>query len=112
MGPYLAGFLASIALGMQQTVLADVFAICVVLLMTCPRPLGGAASLPRPGLVVSLLWLVPTTIASGVGATWFATVRFLRDLRANSLPLNVLARILHFAASAPGVLPRSSVGRS
>ena len=56
------------------------------------------------GLVVSLLWLVPTIIASGVGATWFATVAFYGIYAHNSLPLSALARVLHFAGIGAGVI--------
>ena len=102
--PYVAGFLASIALGMQQTVLADVFAICVVLLIACPGRWVQLLRFLGTGLVVSLLWLVPTIIASGVGATWFATVAFYGIYAHNSLPLSVLPRILHFAGIGAGVI--------
>ena len=54
--------------------------------------------------MVSLLWLVPTIIASGVGATWFATVAFYGIYAHNSLPLSVLPRILHFAGIGAGVI--------
>ena len=102
--PYMAGFLASIALGMQQTVLADVFAICVVLLIACPGRWVELLRFLGAGLVVSLLWLVPTAIASGLGATWFATVGFYGIYAHNSLPLSALARILHFAGIGVGVV--------
>ena len=54
--------------------------------------------------MVSLLWLVPTIIASGIGATWFATVAFYGIYAHNALPLSVLPRILHFAGIGAGVI--------
>ncbi len=102
--PYVAGFLASIALGMQQTVLADVFAICVVLLIACPGRWMELVPFLGAGLLTSLLWLVPTIIASGIGATWFATVAFYGIYAHNSLPVSALARVLHFAGIGAGVI--------
>jgi 4-amino-4-deoxy-L-arabinose transferase-like glycosyltransferase len=102
--PYVAGFLASIALGMQQTVLADIVAICVILLIARPASWMDLLRFLGTGLVVTLLWLVPTVIASGLGPTWFAIVGFYTIYVHNSLPENVMARVLHFAGIAVGVI--------
>jgi 4-amino-4-deoxy-L-arabinose transferase-like glycosyltransferase len=102
--PYAAGALMSIALGMQQTVIADVVAIGVILLIVCPRRWGDYARFVGAGLAVTLLWLVPTLVASGVGPTWFATVAFYGIYAHNSLPLTLLARVLHFASIGAGVI--------
>jgi 4-amino-4-deoxy-L-arabinose transferase-like glycosyltransferase len=101
--PYAAGFLASIALGMQQTVIADVVAIGIILLIARPGRWADLLRFFGAGLVVTLLWLMPTIIASGVGATWFATVAFYGIYAHNALPATVLARVLHFAGIAGGV---------
>ena len=102
--PYAAGFLASIALGMQQTVIADVAAIGVILLIACPGRWVDLLRFLGTGLVVSLLWLTPTVIASGLGATWFALVGFYATYAHNALPPTVFDRIVHFAGIAGGVV--------
>jgi 4-amino-4-deoxy-L-arabinose transferase-like glycosyltransferase len=102
--PYVAGFLMSIALGMQQTVIADVVAIGVILLIACPRRWVELVRFVGAGLAVTLLWLVPTIVASGLGPTWFATVAFYGIYAHNSLPLTLLGKVLHFAGIAGGVV--------
>ena len=102
--PYAAGFLASIALGMQQTVIADIAAIGIILLIARPGRWADLLRFLGAGLVVSMLWLVPTIVASGVGATWFATVAFYGIYAHNALPATVLDRVLHFAGIAGGVI--------
>ena len=102
--PYVAGFLASIALGMQQTVIADVVAIGIILLIASPRRWRDLVRFFGTGLVVSLLWLLPTIVASGLSATWFATVGFYGIYAHNALPPTVLFRVLHFAGIAGGVI--------
>jgi 4-amino-4-deoxy-L-arabinose transferase-like glycosyltransferase len=102
--PYAAGFLASIALGMQQTVIADVVVIGVILLIASPSRWVDLLRFFGTGLVVTLLWLVPTIVASGIGPTWFATVAFYGIYAHNALPPTVLARVLHFAGIALGVI--------
>ncbi len=102
--PYAAGFLASIALGLQQTVIADVVAVGVILLIASPGRWRDLARFFGTGLVVSLLWLLPTVFASGVGATWFATVGFYWIYAHNSLPHTLLDRVVHFAGIAGGVI--------
>jgi 4-amino-4-deoxy-L-arabinose transferase-like glycosyltransferase len=102
--PYLAGFLASIALGMQQTVIADVAAIGIILLIACPSRWRDLLRFLGAGLAVTLLWLVPTIVASGIGPTWFATVAFYGIYAHNSLPLTLAARVVHFAGIAGGLI--------
>ena len=102
--PYAAGFLASLALGMQQTVIADVVAIGIILVIASRSRWVDLLRFLGTGLVVTLLWLGPTIIASGIGATWFATVAFYGIYAHNSLPPSVLARVLHFAGIAAGVI--------
>ncbi len=101
--PYAAGVLASVALGLQQTVIADVAAIGIILLIARPGRWTDLLRFLGAGLVVSALWLVPTVVASGVGATWFATVAFYTIYAHNALPATVLDRVLHFAGIAAGV---------
>ena len=103
--PYAAGFLASIALGMQQTVIADVLIIAVILLIARPARWLDLVRFVGTGLAVTLLWLVPTVIASGIGATWFAIVGFYTSVYVhNALPQSAMTRVLHFAGIAVGVL--------
>jgi 4-amino-4-deoxy-L-arabinose transferase-like glycosyltransferase len=102
--PYVAGLLASIALGMQQTVIADVVAIGIILLIACPRRWIELLRFYATGFVVTAFWVVPTIIASGIGATWFATVSFYTIYAHNSLPSTPGARVLHFAGIAGGVI--------
>jgi hypothetical protein len=102
--PYAAGALASIALGMQQTVIADIVAVAIILLIARPGRWTDLLRFFGAGLVVTALWLVPTIIASGVGATWFAIVAFYGIYAHNSLPVTLLARVLHFAGIAAGVV--------
>jgi 4-amino-4-deoxy-L-arabinose transferase-like glycosyltransferase len=102
--PYVAGLLASIALGMQQTVIADIVAIGVILLIACPRRWPELLRFLGTALVITLLWLSPTVIASGVGATWFAIVGFYGIYAHNALPPTVLDRVAHFLAIAGGVV--------
>jgi 4-amino-4-deoxy-L-arabinose transferase-like glycosyltransferase len=102
--PYVAAVLASLALGMQQTVIADVVAIGIIALIAGSQRWGDLLRFYTTGLAVTLLWLVPTVIASGLGATWFATVRFYQTYANNSvMPLTALGRILHFAGIGGGV---------
>jgi 4-amino-4-deoxy-L-arabinose transferase-like glycosyltransferase len=102
--PYLAGGLASIALGMQQTVIADILAIGLILLIACPQRWRDLLRFLGTGLVVSLLWLLPTVIASGVGASWFAIVGFYGIYAHNSLPPTALDRAAHFVAIVGGAV--------
>ncbi|HVC41103.1 MAG TPA: hypothetical protein VND54_03905 [Candidatus Saccharimonadales bacterium] len=102
--PYAAGFLASIALGMQQTVLADVIAVVIILVIASPRRWVDLLRFVATGLAVTSVWLVPTIIVSGVGATWFATVGFYGVYADNSIPKSVLASVLHFAGISGGVI--------
>lgn len=102
--PYVAGLLASIALGMQQTVIADILAISLILLIACPGRWRDLIRFLGTGLIVTLLWLVPTVFASGIGATWFAIVGFYGIYAHNALPHTVLDRLVHFGAIAVGVL--------
>jgi 4-amino-4-deoxy-L-arabinose transferase-like glycosyltransferase len=102
--PYAAGGLASIALGMQQTVIADVVAVGIIVLIASPHRWPDLLRFYGAGLVVTLLWLVPTVVASGLGATWFATVGFYGIYAHNALPATVLARVLHFAGIGGGVI--------
>jgi 4-amino-4-deoxy-L-arabinose transferase-like glycosyltransferase len=100
--PYVAGFLASIALGMQQTVIADVVAIGGILLITRPAAWRYLLRFYATGAAVTVLWLLPTVIASGVGATWFAVVSFYGIYAENAAPTTALAAVLHFGAIAGG----------
>jgi hypothetical protein len=100
--PYVAAALASIALGMQQTVIADVVAIGIILLIARPRAWRDLLRFYGIGAVVTVLWLLPTVIASGVGTTWFAIVAFYQIYAHNSLPVTLLAGMLHFAGIAGG----------
>ncbi|HEY8673786.1 MAG TPA: hypothetical protein VIM76_08520 [Candidatus Dormibacteraeota bacterium] len=102
--PYVAGFLASIALGMQQTVIADVAAIVVISLIAGNRRRHALLPFLGTGLVVSLLWFLPTLIASGWNATIFATVGFYRIYAHNALPTTLSNQVLHFAAITAGVV--------
>jgi hypothetical protein len=102
--PYVAGFLASIALGMQQTVIADILAIGVILLVACPGRWRDLLRFLGTGLIVTLLWLLPTVFASGLGATWFAIVGFYGIYAHNALPHTVLDRVVHFVAIAGGAV--------
>ena len=102
--PYAAGFLASIALGMQQTVIADVAAICVILLIARPARWMDLLRFLGTGIVVTLLWLVPTIIASGLGPTWFAIVGFYGIYAHNALPQSPSASVLHFGGIGVGVI--------
>jgi 4-amino-4-deoxy-L-arabinose transferase-like glycosyltransferase len=102
--PYVAGLLASIALGMQQTVIADIVAIGLIVLIACPSHWRDVLRFLGTGLVVSSLWLLPTVFASGLGASWFAIVGFYGIYAHNALPPTVLDRVVHFAAIAGGAL--------
>jgi hypothetical protein len=102
--PYVAGFLASIALGMQQTVIADVAAVVIITLLADNRRRHALVPFLGTGLVVSLLWFLPTLIASGWNATIFATVGFYRIYAHNALPTTLLDQVLHFAAITGGVV--------
>ncbi len=102
--PYVAGFMASIALGMQQTVLADIAAISFILLIARPASWMDLVRFLGTGAVVTLLWLVPTVVASGLGATWFAIVGFYTIYVHNALPQSEMTRVLHFAGIAVGVI--------
>jgi 4-amino-4-deoxy-L-arabinose transferase-like glycosyltransferase len=102
--PYVAGFLASIALGMQQTVIADIAAICIIALIAGNRRWRALLPFLGTGLVVSLLWFLPTLIASGWNATIFATIGFYQIYAHNALPTTLLSRVLHFAGIAGGVV--------
>jgi len=100
--PYVAGVLASIALGMQQTVIADVLALGLVVLIVRPAAWPSLVRFYGAGLAATLLWLLPTVVASGLGATWFATVSFYGIYAHNALPASLLDGVLHFAALAGG----------
>jgi 4-amino-4-deoxy-L-arabinose transferase-like glycosyltransferase len=102
--PYVGGLLASIALGMQQTVIADIAAICVITLIAGNRRWPALLPFLGTGLVVSLLWFLPTLIASGWNATIFATVGFYQIYAHNALPTTLLSRVLHFGGIAAGVV--------
>jgi hypothetical protein len=100
--PYVAGALASIALGMQQTVIADVLAIGLIVLIVRPGAWYDLVRFYGTGLAVTLLWLLPTVVASGLGATWFATVSFYGIYAQNALPTSIVDGVLHFGALAGG----------
>jgi hypothetical protein len=102
--PYMAGLLASVALGMQQTAIADIVAIGLILLIACPRRWPDLLRFLGTALAVTLLWLLPTVIASGLGATWFAIVGFYGIYTHNALPPTVLDRVVHFVAIAGGAV--------
>jgi 4-amino-4-deoxy-L-arabinose transferase-like glycosyltransferase len=102
--PYIAGFLASIALGMQQTVIADVVAIGIILLIARPQQWRALARFFGTGLVVTLVWLLPTVFVSGIGRTWFATVGFYTIYAHNALPHTLLERVAHFGGIAAGLI--------
>jgi 4-amino-4-deoxy-L-arabinose transferase-like glycosyltransferase len=100
--PYVAGLLASIALGMQQTVIADIAAIGIITILVGNRRWHALLPFLGTGLAVSLLWFLPTLIASGWNATIFATVGFYQIYAHNALPATLLSRVLHFAGIAAG----------
>ncbi|MGA8524103.1 MAG: hypothetical protein WB807_13700 [Candidatus Dormiibacterota bacterium] len=102
--PYAAGLLASIALGMQQTVIADVAAIGVIVLIARPQAWRDLLRFYGAGAALTVLWLLPTVIASGLGATWFATVSFYGIYAQNALPPTLADRVVHFAGIAAGIL--------
>jgi len=56
--PYVAGLLASIALGMQQTVIADIAAIGIITILAGHRRWRALVPFLGAGLVVSLLWFL------------------------------------------------------
>jgi hypothetical protein len=100
--PYAAGLLASIALGMQQTVIADIVAIGAIMLIARPQAWRDLLRFYGAGVAVTLLWLLPTVFASGLGATWFAVVSFYGIYAHNALPPTLLDGLVHFAAIAIG----------
>jgi len=101
--PYVAGALASIALGLQQTVIADVVALSVILLIAAPGRRRDLLPFWGTGLAVSALWFLPTVIASGWSASVYATVGFYTAYAAKGLPSTVIERVLHFAGIAAGL---------
>ncbi len=101
--PYVAGALASIALGLQQTVIADVVALSIILLIAVPGRWRGLLPFWGTGLAVSALWFLPTVIASGWSASLYATVGFYTTYAAKGLPSTVTERVLHFAGIAVGL---------
>jgi 4-amino-4-deoxy-L-arabinose transferase-like glycosyltransferase len=101
---YLAGFLASVALGMQQTVIADIAAIGIITILAGRGRWHALLPFLGTGLAVSLLWFLPTLIASGWNATVFAIVGFYQIYAHNALPATLLSRVLHFAGIAAGVV--------
>ncbi len=102
--PYVAAVLASLALGMQQTVIADIGAICLILLIVDPGRWRDLVRFLGAGLAISLLWLLPTLIASGLSASAFAIVGFYGIYAHNALPPTLLDRVVHFAGIAGGVI--------
>jgi 4-amino-4-deoxy-L-arabinose transferase-like glycosyltransferase len=102
--PYVAGLLASVALGMQQTVIADIAAICLIFLIVDPGRWRDLVRFLGAGLAVSLLWLTPTLIASGLSASAFAIVGFYGIYAHNALPPTLLDRVVHFGGIAGGVI--------
>jgi len=102
--PYVAGVLASMALGMQQTVIADIAAIVIITLVTGQRRWHALLPFLGTGLAVSLLWFLPTLIASGWNATVFANIGFYQIYAHKALPATPLSRVLHFAGIAGGVI--------
>ena len=101
--PYMAGALASIALGLQQTVIADVVALSVILLIAVPGRWRDLLPFWGTGLAVSAVWFLPTVIASGWSASLFATVGFYATYANKGLPPTVTERVLHFAGIAGGL---------
>lgn len=101
--PYLAGALASIALGLQQTVIADVVALSVILLIAIPGRWRDLLPFWGTGLAVSALWFLPTVIASGWSASLYATVGYYTTYASKGLPSTVIERVLHFAGIAGGL---------
>ncbi len=69
-----------------------------------------SASLLRGGAVITALWLVPTIIASGVGATWFAIVAFYGIYAHNSFR-SPCSRGCSTSRGSPQGWSRSSLGR-
>jgi 4-amino-4-deoxy-L-arabinose transferase-like glycosyltransferase len=102
--PYAAGLLASIALGMQQTVIADIAAIGIITILAGHGRWHALVPFLGTGLAVSLLWFLPTLIASGWNATIFATVGFYQIYAHNALPVTLPSRVLHFGGIAAGVV--------
>ncbi len=101
--PYMAGALASIALGLQQTVIADVVALSVILLIAVPGRWRDLLPFWGTGLAVSALWFLPTAIASGWGASVYATIGYYTIYAGKGLPSTVTERVLHFAGLAGGL---------
>ena len=109
-----AGVLTGVAIGIQQTSLADAAAFVVILVLsprTGRRDLGifaGAA------LAVTAAWLVPSLALAGVSHVYSALVGFYVDYASFSAPHSPAARLLRAAgpllALAGAVLARRQRG--
>ena len=102
--PYVAGALASIALGLQQTVIADVVTLSIILVIATPGRWRHLLPLWGTGLAVSAFWFLPTVIASGWSASLYATVGYYTTYAHKGLPSTVTEQVLHFAGIAGGLV--------
>lgn len=86
--PVAAGLLVGLALGYQQTVVADVAALAAVIFLARDRPWSKLAPFLVTVGAVTAAWLVPTVIIAGPSHVFYALVAFFVPFAAQVHPLS------------------------
>ncbi|MGH7776526.1 MAG: ArnT family glycosyltransferase, partial [Candidatus Dormibacterales bacterium] len=89
-----AGGLTGLALGIQQTCLADAGAFALILLLGSDHRWRDLGLFAAAGLGVTAAWLAPTVALAGTSPVYSSLVGFYRDYASFSAPPSTSARLL------------------